>query len=156
MMYNATSGAVEEQTIKVTSLLTGEGITYMLNNMVKLFVNYSALGITLVMFFGISVADGSGYLALAIKRFIRVTPSKLIYPAIIFIGVCSNIVNATATLILLPLTAMVFLAYKKHPIAGMMMAFAAINCGLTANAVSYTHLDVYKRQPIWCGWILGP
>ena len=140
VMYNAASGAVEEQTIKVTSLLTGEGITYMLNNMVKLFVNYSALGITLVMFFGISVADGSGYLALVIKRFIRVTPSKLIYPAIIFIGVCSNIVNATATLILLPLTAMVFLAYKKHPIAGMMMAFAAINCGLTAN-VMLTNID---------------
>ena len=140
MMYNAATGAVEEQTVKVTSLLTGEGITYMLNNMVKLFVNYSALGITLVMFFGVAVADGSGYLALAIKRFIRVTPSKLIYPVIIFIGVCSNIVNATATLILLPLTAMIFLAYKKHPIAGMMMAFAAINCGLTAN-VMLTNMD---------------
>lgn len=140
MMYNSTTGAVEEQTVMVTTLLTGEGITYILNNMVKLFVNYSALGITLVMFFGIAVADGSGYLALAIKRFIRVTPSKLIYPAIIFIGVCSNIVNATATLIMLPLSAMIFLGYKRHPIAGMMMAFAAINCGLTAN-VMLTNID---------------
>ena len=44
MMYNSTTGAVEEQTVMVTTLLTGEGITYILNNMVKLFVNYSALG----------------------------------------------------------------------------------------------------------------
>lgn len=140
VMYNSATGQVESQTIMVTSLLTKDGITYILNNMVKLFVNYSALGITLVMFFGIAVADGSGYLALVIKRFIRVTPKNLVYPAIIFIGVCSNIVNATATLIMLPLCAMIFMGYKRHPIAGMMMAFASINCGLTAN-VMLTNID---------------
>lgn len=140
LMYNSATQTVEEQTIAVTTLLTGEGITYILNNMVKLFVNYSALGITLVMFFGIAVADGSGYLALAIKRFIHITPKNLICPVIIFIGVCSNIVNATATLVMLPLCAMIFMGYKRHPIAGMMMAFAAINCGLSAN-VMLTNID---------------
>ena len=83
MIYNSASGAVEEQTVSVVSLLNGGGITYILNNMVRLFVNYSALGTSLVIFFGIALADGSGYLAMVIKRFIGVTPDILLYPAII-------------------------------------------------------------------------
>lgn len=139
-LYNAAAGQVEPQTIKVVTLLDREGIVYILSNLVKTFVNYSPLGITLVMFFGIAIADGSGYLAIMIKKFIRVTPRSLVCPAIIFIGICSNVINASATLILLPLSAMIFMGYKRHPIAGMMVAFASINSGFSANLM-LTNVD---------------
>ena len=66
-MYNSASGMVEETTVSVYNLLSRDGITYMLSNFVNNVVTYSPLGVMLVIFLGIGLADGSGLIAIALR-----------------------------------------------------------------------------------------
>ncbi|NER05927.1 MAG: AbgT family transporter, partial [Okeania sp. SIO3C4] len=58
---------------------------------------------------------------------------KFITPAIIFCGVMSNLASDAGYVVLTPLAALVFLAYKRHPIAGLAAAFAGVSGGYSAN-----------------------
>ena len=53
-------GELKETTVSVVSLLTKEGITYMLTHAVSNFTNYAPLGMTLVAMLGVGVAERSG------------------------------------------------------------------------------------------------
>ena len=49
------------------------------------------------------------------------------------IGVMSNIASDAGYVVLIPLAALIFLAYKRHPIAGLAAGFAGVSGGFSAN-----------------------
>ena len=51
----------------------------------------------------------------------------------IFCGVMSNIASDAGYVVLTPLAALIFLAYKRHPIAGLAAGFAGVSGGFSAN-----------------------
>ena len=134
-LYDQAKGEVTMQTVTVVNLMNIEGVTWMLTNMVNNFVTYAPLGIVLTLFFGIGVADGSGFLAVIIRKIAQSTPKWLVCPVIIFIGVCSNIVSTSATVILVPMAALIFLANGRHPLAGIAAAVGGLTGGYAANVL---------------------
>ncbi len=126
-------GELKETTINAVSLFTGSGIAWMLTSAVKNFTSYAPLGTVLVAMLGVGVAEQSGYLNALLKRTVQVTPSKLITPVVVFLGVMSNIASDAGYVILIPLGAMVFRAYGRHPLAGLAAAFAGVSGGFSAN-----------------------
>ena len=126
-------GTLQETTVSVVSLLSKEGITYMLKNVVTNFTSYAPLGVVLVAMLGVGIAEQSGLINTLLKSAVKVTPAKLITPMIVFLGVISNIASDAGYVILIPLGAMIFRAYGRHPMAGFAAAFAGVSGGYSAN-----------------------
>ncbi len=126
-------GELKETTVSVVSLLSKEGITYMLENVVTNFTSYAPLGVVLVAMLGVGIAEQSGLINTLLKSAVKVTPAKLITPMIVFLGVISNIATDAGYVILIPLGAMIFRAYGRHPMAGFAAAFAGVSGGYSAN-----------------------
>ncbi len=126
-------GALTETTVEAVSLLNKEGLTYMLTNAVHNFTTYAPLGMTLVAMLGVGVAEQSGLIHTLLKGAVKVTPAKLITPAVVFLGVISNVATDAGYVILIPLGAILFKAYGRHPMAGLAAAFAGVSGGFSAN-----------------------
>lgn len=124
---------VKEQTITAVSLLNGAGFKYIVENAVTNFTSFAPLGVVLVGMLGIGIAESSGFIGAALKKVVSVTPSKLIVPTVVFLGIMSNVASDAGYVILIPLGAIIFMAYGRHPIAGMAAAFAGVSGGFSAN-----------------------
>ena len=126
-------GEMTVTTVQAVSLLTREGLAYMFSHAVDNFTGYAPLGMVLVAMLGVGVAEQSGLMDAALKRAVQVTPGKLITPAIVFLGVMSNIASDAGYVVLIPLGAMVFRACGRHPLAGLAAAFSGVSGGFSAN-----------------------
>lgn len=128
-------GELKMTTVNVVSLLTKDGITYMLTNAVRNFTEYAPLGMTLVAMLGVGVAEQSGLINALLKSVVKITPARFITLMVVFLGVMSNVVNDAGYVVLIPLGAMIFRAYGRHPIAGLAAAFAGVSGGYSANLI---------------------
>ena len=126
-------GELKETTVTAVSLLTKDGLAYIFSNAVKNFTSYAPLGMVLVAMLGVGVAEHSGLINALLKRTVQVTPKRLITPVVVFLGVMSNVASDAGYVILIPLGAMVFRAYGRHPMAGLAAAFAGVSGGFSAN-----------------------
>lgn len=126
-------GELQKTTVSAVSLLTKDGLTFMLTSAVKNFTNYAPLGMVLVAMLGVGVAEQSGLINTLLKSAVKITPAKWITPAVVFLGVISNIASDAGYVILIPLGAMIFRAYGRHPMAGFAAAFAGVSGGYSAN-----------------------
>ncbi len=126
-------GELQETTVTAVSLFTGEGIAWMLTSAVNNFTTYAPLGTVLVAMLGVGVAEQSGLLNALLKRTVQVSPKRIITPVVVFLGVMSNIASDAGYVVLIPLGAMIFRAYGRHPMAGIAAAFAGVSGGFSAN-----------------------
>ena len=127
--YNSATGVVETTTVSIVSLFSVDGLRYMLTSAVSNFTSYAPLGFTIVIMLGIGVAESSGWLNGLIRKVVKVTPAFLVTPMVVFIGVMTNIAKNAGYVVFIPLAAMIFKAYKKHPLAGIAAGFAGVSGG---------------------------
>ena len=144
-LVNRSKGVVETQTVQAVSLLNGEGLVYMLTHAITNFTGFAPLGVVLVAMFGIGLLEDSGLIGGALKSAVEVTPAKLITPMIVFLGVMSNLADAVGYIVLIPIAALMFMAYNRHPVVGMAAAFAGVSGGFSAN------LLIGTLDPLLCG-----
>ena len=126
-------GVLQEQKVGVRSLLTKDGLQYILTGAIHNFTSYAPLGMTLVAMLGVGIAEQSGFIHVLLKSAVRVTPSKWITPALVFLGVMSNVASDAGYVLLIPLGGVIFQAYGRPPLAGMAAAFAGVSGGFSAN-----------------------
>ncbi|AIF44425.1 AbgT family transporter [Virgibacillus sp. SK37] len=125
----------EEEPVAIKSLVSAEGIQYMLTSMLENFVGFKPLGIVLAIMLGIGLADKVGLIETFIKSTILKAPKGLITYAVIFIGILGNLAADAAFVIIPPLAAMVFYNVGRHPLAGLAAGFAGVGSGFTANII---------------------
>ena len=128
---NPTSGEV----VAVKSLLNKEGFEWFMTKMVSNFSSFAALGVVLAMQMAIGVAEGSGLLTTAMRRAILGVPMWLLTAAVIFLGINGSIASEASIIFIPPLAATAFWAAGKHPLAGLIAGYAAVNAGFTANVM---------------------
>ncbi|WP_181347551.1 AbgT family transporter [Thalassobacillus sp. CUG 92003] len=126
-------GSGEEVPIK--SLISGEGLEYILTSMLENFTGFKPLGLVLAMMLGIGLAEKVGLLETAIKSTILKAPASLVTYAVIFTGILGNLASDAAFVIVPPLAAMVFYTVGRHPLAGLAAGFAGVGSGFTANII---------------------
>ena len=127
------NGELAETTVTAVSLLTKDGLAYIFSHAVSNFTSYAPLGMVLVAMLGVGVAEQSGMINALLKQTVKATPKSLITPVVVFLGVMSNIASDAGYVVLIPLGAMVFRAYGRHPMAGLAAAFAGVSGGFSAN-----------------------
>lgn len=126
-------GTGEELAIK--SLLSGEGIEFILTSMLTNFTGFAPLGLVLAMMLGIGLADKVGLIEAGIKKTILNAPKALITYAVVGTGILGNLASDAAFVIVPPLAAMIFYTVGRHPLAGLAAGFAGVGAGFTANVV---------------------
>ncbi|MBN1164885.1 MAG: AbgT family transporter [Candidatus Krumholzibacteriota bacterium] len=119
--------------IKVVSMLNAEGLRFMYSRATDNFVHFPPLGIVLVAMIGIGVAEGSGLISALLRHLVTAAPKRLVTAAVIAAGILSHLASSAGYVILIPLGAMVFAAFKRHPIAGIAAAFCGVSGGFGAN-----------------------
>ncbi|MGL5693196.1 MAG: AbgT family transporter, partial [Peptostreptococcaceae bacterium] len=134
-LINRATNELEPQTITAISLLSRDGIVYMLENAITNFVNFAPLGMVLVGMLGIGTAEGSGYISALLKKTVAVTPAMLVTPMVVFLGVMSNIASDAGYVVLVPLGALIFMSFGRHPLAGLAAGFAGVSGGFSANLI---------------------
>ncbi|MEO1717533.1 MAG: AbgT family transporter [Planctomycetota bacterium] len=123
----------EGEVFVVTSLLSGDGVRWMFQNIVSNFAGFAPLGTVLVALLGVGVADKSGLLTAVVRSMVLGAPPKLVTAVVVFAGVLSNTASEMGYVVLIPLAMAIYHALGRHPFAGMAAAFAGVSGGYSAN-----------------------
>lgn len=134
------AGVLTEQVVAVRSLLSTEGLRFMLTSWVDNFMAFSATGMILVAMVGVGVAEQTGLVAALIRKIVAVTPPMFITFVIVLLGALSSVAADAGYVVLIPLGAMAFLSLGRHPLAGIAAAFAGVSAVFGVN-VLITPLD---------------
>lgn len=121
------------QEIKPVNLLSVEGLHRIILNLITNFTAFAPLGTVLVSLLGIAVAEHSGLIGTVLRLLVLKSPKKLLTFVIVFAGILSNTASEIGYVLLVPLSAIIFLAAGRHPIAGLAAAFAGVSGGYSAN-----------------------
>lgn len=132
-MDRANGNEIKEMTVAVQSLLTPDGIRYIFSSLITNFTSFAALGTVLVAMLGVGVAEGTGFIGTALRKIVLNTPKSLVTMVVVFAGVMSSIASDAGYVVLVPLGAVIFLSFGRHPIAGIAAAFAGVSGGFSAN-----------------------
>ncbi|MCS6954306.1 MAG: AbgT family transporter [Bryobacterales bacterium] len=119
--------------VEPVNLLTVGGLHRLLTHFVTNFTGFAPLGTVLVALLGIGVAEASGLLGAALRQVVLAAPRRLLTVAIVFAGVMSNVGSEIGYVLLVPLSAEIFRAAGRHPLAGLAAAFAGVSGGYSAN-----------------------
>ncbi|MGN1280426.1 MAG: AbgT family transporter [Succinivibrio sp.] len=119
--------------IRIVNMFTPENLLALIVSSVKNFMSFPPLGITIVATLGIGIAEGSGFVNILIKKFLSVTPKKILTPTVILVSILCHIVSDSAYTILMPVSALVFYISGRHPLAGIGCSFAGLAGGFTAS-----------------------
>ncbi|RGM44822.1 MULTISPECIES: AbgT family transporter [Bacteroides] len=126
--------------IRVQSLLSPEGIRWLLRHVVTNFTGFAPLGLVIVAMFGIGVAQHSGFIDACIRKSVRKqrqNPWRIV-TCVIILGLLSNVVGDAGYIILIPIAATLFLSVGLHPIGGIITAYVSVSCGYSANILLST------------------
>lgn len=140
--YNGVNNETMERemiTVEAISLLVPDGIAYMFTSVVENFTTFVALGPVLVAMLGVGIAEKSGYISAFMTNTVTRAPSKLVTPIVVLMGVLSNAAASVGYVVLVPLGAIIFLGFRRHPLAGLAAAFAGVSGGYSANLVLGTN-----------------
>ena len=126
--------------IRVQSLLSPEGLRWLLRHVVTNFTGFAPLGLVIVAMFGIGVAQHSGFIDACIRKGLRNqrhNPWRIVL-SVIVLGLLSNVVGDAGYIILLPIAATLFHSVGLHPIGGIIVAYVSVSCGYSANILLST------------------
>ncbi|MED5374229.1 MAG: AbgT family transporter [Myxococcota bacterium] len=126
--------------VRARSLLTREGFKWVLDNLVDNFTHFHPLGVVLVAMLGIGVAEKTKLIDALLKAMALITPSKLLNPAMVFIGVMSSMAADAGYVVLPPIAALLYKSVGRSPLVGIAAVFAGVAAGFSANLV-VTSLD---------------
>lgn len=126
---------VTQQTVQINNLLSAQALTNTLATMVTTFTGFAPLGIVLVAMLGVGVAESSGFINVALKKMLRVTPKKLLTPMLIFVAMFSHVAADAGYVLVIPLGAIIFMSAGRHPLVGIAAAFSGVSGGFAANMV---------------------
>lgn len=115
------------------SLMTGEGVYWLVSNMVRNFINFAPLGVVLVCMLGIGVAEKVGMFVALMRYLAGIVPSAALTPMMVFLGVMSHVASDAGYIILPPLAGALYAAVGRPPLAGIAAAFAGVAGGFSAN-----------------------
>ena len=132
------TGDVVELSVK--SLMSFEGLRWMLLSAVDNFIGFAPLGPVLTVMIGIGVAERTGFISMGLKVLVTRVPDSLLTATVVFAGVMSSMAADAGYVVLTPLGALLFASVRRHPLAGLAAAYAGVSGGYSANLL-ITGLD---------------
>ena len=146
------SNELENVVVSVVGLFNFTGMKSIISDAAKNFASFAPLTTLLVGLIGLSVAHASGLIDTFIKRVTLKINNKTLTFFIIFLATISSIINEVGYVILIPLSALIFLANGRNPLLGITAAFCGVAFGygvtlfagsMEINLLQYTQQAAY-------------
>ena len=150
------NNAIVETTVSAVNLLSVENIRVIVTKVVSNFTSFFALGTVFTIILGVSVADNSGMISALLRKAAGSAPKTMVTAMVVFLGVMSNIASSTGYVVLVPLGAILFMAFGRHPIAGLAAAFAGVSGGWSANLLIGTNDPMFAGMSTQAANMLDP
>lgn len=131
--YDSALGDIVEQTTSVQSLLSPDGIRFMLTSPIANFLGFTGVGVILVAMIGVGLAEESGLIATMVRKLVAAAPRSIFTFMLVFIGVMSSIAADAGYLVLVPLAAAAFHSMGRHPLAGLAAGFSGVAAVFLVN-----------------------
>jgi aminobenzoyl-glutamate transport protein len=123
--------------LRVNDQLTLAAFSVFLSGMTQAFVTFAPLGMVLVMVIGVAVAERSGLVGGALRGVLAIAPPRLITPLVASAALAGHVLSDGALIIVVPLGGALFYVAGRHPLAGIVAAFAPMSGALFANFFPY-------------------
>mgnify|MGYP005797216647 FL=1 len=153
---DSSTGVISEQTVAAVSLLAPDSIRHMVTTVVNNFTGFFALGTVFTIMIGVGVADGTGFMSALLRKVAASTPKAMVTAVVVFLGIMSNIASSTGYVVLVPLGAILFMAFGRHPIAGLAAAFAGVSGGWSANLLIGTNDPMFAGMSTQAARMIDP
>jgi aminobenzoyl-glutamate transport protein len=125
--------AGQPKLIEVASLLSGANLTKLWVDMPTTFTHFHPLGYVLVVMLGAGVAEQTGLFSAAMRAAVKRAPVSLLTPVVALVAMVANHAADAAYVVLIPVSAVLFASAGRHPLAGIVTAFAGVSGGFSAN-----------------------
>ena len=149
-------GQISQLSASVVNLLSADSIRTFVSSMLKNFTGFYPLGVVFAIILGIGVADKAGLLSALVKKIALNSSKKWVTPIVIFLGVMSNVASSVGYVVLIPLGAILFAGFGRHPIAGLAAAFAGVSGGWSANLLIGTNDPMFAAFSTQAASVLNP
>lgn len=116
----------ENVAVNIEGLFNFTGLKFLISNAAKNFVTFTPLNNLIIALIGLSVAHASGFIDAFIRRYTSKIDKRLITFILIFLAGISSIINDVGYVILIPLSALIFLAKGRNPLLGIIAAFCGV------------------------------
>lgn len=126
---------IHQETTKIESLLTGDGIRFIFTSATTNFNNFGVVAVILVAMVGVGVAEEAGLIAALVRKLVRTAPAGSLTFIIVLLGVLSSVASDAGYLVLIPLGAVAFMSVGRHPLAGIAAAFAGVGAAFGVNVL---------------------
>jgi len=136
---------VKTEHVEVKSLLSIDGLRFLLTSFVNNFASFSVVAVIFVAMIGVGVAEEAGLMAASIRKLVAVAPRQALTFIIVLIGGISSVATDAGYLILIPLGAAAFLSVKRHPLAGIAAGYAGVSAAFSVN-ILITPLDAMLTE----------
>lgn len=123
------TGDYEVTTESVNSLLSLSGLKYIFTSTVANFANLAVLSNLIIILIGIGIMVKSGFLKNLIILLTKKAKKTTVTFFLVLICILASIVGDLSYVVLIPLSALLFLYGKRSPIIGIITSFAALTCG---------------------------
>lgn len=124
---------LENTIVTIEGLFNFNGFKFLISEAAKNFVSFSALSTLLIGLIGLSVAHATGLIDTFIKRKTLKISNKTITFVLILVATLSSIINDVGYVILIPLSALIFLANGRNPLLGITASFCGVAFGYGAT-----------------------
>lgn len=124
---------VTNELVQVRSLLSWDGLRFMVTKAVSNFTGFRPLGLVLMMVLALGLIQKTGLADATIKSMLSNVSPRLITPAVVMTSIIGNLVSDAAVFLIPPLAAIMYKTVGRNPIAGIVVAFIAIFAGFSAN-----------------------
>lgn len=124
---------LDSELVAVEGLFNFDGFKYLISNAAVNFASFTPLSTLLLALIGLSVCHASGFIDAFIKRRTLNINNKTITFIIIFLAIISSIINEVGYVVLIPLSALVFLANGRNPLLGITASFCGVAFGYGAT-----------------------
>ena len=131
--YDEATHSIVSRTASVVSLLSPDGIRFMITSPVANFLGFTGVGVILVAMIGVGLAEESGLIATLVRKLVASAPQSLFTFMIVMVGILSSIAADAGYLVLVPLAAAAFHSLGRHPLAGLAAGFSGVAAVFLVN-----------------------
>ena len=126
--------------IAVESLFSLSGLKYIFTTTVSNFVSFKPLSSLIIILIGIGVMEKSGFLKTIVTLLTKKAKKKTVTFVLVLICVLSSIMGDLPFVVLIPLSALIFIYGHRNPYIGIIASYAALTAG-SGISIFLTSID---------------
>lgn len=134
-IVNEATGDLSSKVVNINNLFNRTGLQYLISNMLNNFISFAPLGSLIIGLLGVGVGYKSGFLNSFFKVIGEKVPRRFLTFVVVFLGIIFSMIYEVGYVILIPLSAILFMNLGRHPGAGICACYSGITFGYGANFV---------------------